>query len=110
MKKNKLQVGDFVLVVGPSHYEKATVIKVDKTSVTLDNNMKIDQEYNNMVKSQLEAKPWDEAEFEYLHTMHRYKTNLASIQNGFLQLSREDRISVNNKLEKILTKYNIKKF
>ena len=56
-KLKKLQIDDPVLVTGPSHYEKAKVIKVDKKTgvVTLDNQMQITYDNNNVSRTQMKA-------------------------------------------------------
>lgn len=112
MKKlKKLQVDDLVLVTGPSHHEKAKVIKVDKKTgvVTLDNQMQITHDYNNISKTQMKAEPWDEDKFEYLHALGLFGSNIRTLLRYKDKLPAEAIITINNKLEKWLNKYNIKR-
>ena len=112
MKKlKKLQVDDLVLVTGPSHHEKAKVIQVDKKTgvVTLDNQMQITHDYNNISKTQMKAEPWDEGKFEYLHALGLFGSNIRTLLGYKDQLPAEAIIAINNKLEKWLNKYNIKR-
>ena len=110
-KLKKLQIDDPVLVTGPSHYEKAKVIKVDKKTgvVTLDNQMQITYDYNNVSRTQMKAEPWDETKFEYLHSHALLRSNLRTFLRYMDQLPAEAVIIINNKLEKWLNKYNIKR-
>lgn len=107
----KLQIDDLVLVTGPAHHEKAKVIKVDKKTgiVTLDNNMQITQDYNNVSRTQMTAEPWDEDKFEFLHANSLFEANIRTFLRYKDQLPEEAIISINKKLEKWLQKYNIKR-
>ncbi len=98
----KLQVGDYVLVTGPSHYEKATVISVEKNQFTLDNHMVIDKHYNNMVKSSMTAEPWDEEKFTVLRAEHQFIGQLHKLEENFrYKMTKEQKVKVFNKLLKI---------
>lgn len=110
-KLKKLQIDDLVLVTGPSHHEKAKVIKVDKKTgiVTLDNQMQITHDYNNISKTQMKAEPWDESKFEYLHARSLFGSNIRALLGYMDQLPAEAIITINNKLEKWLNKYHIKR-
>lgn len=107
----KLQIDDPVLVIGPAHHEKAKVIKVDKKTgvVTLDNQMQITHDYNNVSRTQMKAEPWDEDKFEYLHAHALFESNIRTFLRYKDQLPAEAIITINNKLEKWLNKYNIKR-
>ena len=107
----KLQIDDPVLVIGPAHHEKAKVIKVDKKTgvVTLDNNMQITHDYNNVSKTQMKAEPLDEDKFEYLRAHALFESNIRTFLRYRDQLPAKAIITINNKLEKWLNKYNIKR-
>ena len=105
----KLKVGDPILITGPAHYEKATVIKVEKNVVTLDNQMKIDHEFNNLTKTSMVAEPWDQDKFDILHARSKIESRIFAIQKGWRELTDEAIVSIEHKLSKIIEKYNIKK-
>ncbi len=109
--KNKLQVGDFVLVTGPSHYEKATVIKVDKKTgvVTLDNQMQITQGFDNISRTQMKAEPFDQEKLDFLHANSLFEANIRTFLRYKDELPREAIVTINSRLEKWLQKYNIKR-
>lgn len=104
----KLKVGDPILITGPAHYEKATVIKVEKNVVTLDNQMKIDQEFNNITKTSMVAEPWDQDKFNILHAKRMMDPEIFAIQRGWNRLPDEYIVAIEHKLRKILEKYNLK--
>lgn len=108
---NKLQVGDFVLVTGPSHYEKATVIKVDKKTgvITLDNQMQITSGYVNVSKTQMKAEPFDQDRFNFLHARALFDSNLRVFMREKEFLPKDALIYINSKLEKWIHKYNLKR-
>lgn len=108
---NKLQVDDFVLITGPSHYEKAKVINIDKKTgvVTLDNQMKITQNFENLSKTQMKAEPFDQDKYDYLHANSRLETNMNIILRGKSRLPKEILISINSRIEKWIQKYELKK-
>ena len=107
----KLQIDDPVLVTGPAHHEKAKVIKVDKKTgiVTLDNQMQITHDYNNISRTHMKAEPWDENKFEYLHANTLFESNIRTFLRYKDQLPPEAIITINTKLKKWLTKYNLKR-
>ena len=105
----KLKVGDLILITGPAHYEKATVIKVEKNVVTLDNQMKIDHEFNNLTKTSMVAEPWNQDKFDILHAKRMMEPWLFAIQSGWRELTDEAIVAIEHKLSKIIEKYNIKK-
>ena len=109
--KNKLQIGDFVLVTGPSHYEKATVIKVDKKTgaVTLDNQMQITQKFENLSKTQMKAEPFDQEKFDFLHANSLLEANIRTFLRYKDELPKEAIIMINSRVEKWMQKYNIKR-
>lgn len=111
MKNNKLQVGDFVLITGPAHYEKATVIQVDKKTgaVTLDNQMQITQSFDNISKTLMKAEPFDQEKLDFLHANSLFDVNMRTFLRYKDQLPKEAIVSINSKLEKWLQKYNIKR-
>lgn len=106
-----LHVGDLVLITGPSHYEKAKVISIHpKTRVaTLDNQMRITQDFENAIKTSNKAEPWDEEKFEFLHANSLFKANAETLIRYKDQLPEEAIVSINKKLEKWLNKYNLKR-
>lgn len=110
MKNNKLQVGDLVLITGPSHYDKATVISVEKGRVTLDNRMVIDHSYHNLVRSQMQAKPWDEDSFNLYHANQKIPKILSSMQRNWKDLPDDKRLLFCSKLEHLMEKFNIQIF
>jgi hypothetical protein len=95
------------LITGPFHYEKATVISVEKGIITLSNNMKIDREYQNVTKSNYQAQPWDEQEFEYQKAYHSLSGLLDKYQNYFRKLDKDSLVLVYHKLNKLATKINL---
>ena len=105
----KLKEGEVVLVTGPAHYEKATVIKVEKNKVTLDNQMQITHEFENLTKTQMKAEPWDQEKFDFLHAKAFFETNLRTLIKYKNDLPEEAVISINNKLEKWINKFNLKR-
>lgn len=108
-KDNKLQVGDPVLVTGPAHYEKATVIKVDKKTgvVTLDNQMQITQSFDNLSRTQMKAELFNQEKMDFLHANSLFEANIRTFLRYKDQLPKEAIVSINHKLEKWLAKYNI---
>lgn len=104
----KLQVGDPILITGPAHYEKATVIKVEKNVVTLDNQMKINHEFNNLTKTVMVAEPWDQDKFDILHAKRMMESEILAIQKGWRRLPDEAIVAIEHKLSKIMEKYNLK--
>lgn len=111
MKNQSLKLNDLVLVTGHAHYEKAKVIKVDSKTgiVTLDNQMQITQDYMNVSKTQMKAEPWDEEKFEYLHASQLFNMNLNTLMRQKDQLPSDALVSINHKLEKWISKYNLKR-
>ena len=107
----KLQVGDPVLVTGPAHYEKAMVIKVDKKTniVTLDNQMQITHDYKNITRTQMKAEPFDQEKLDFLHANSLFEANIRTFLRYKEQLPKEAIVSINQRLEKWLVKYNIKR-
>lgn len=107
----KLQLDDLVLITGPAHYEKAKVVKVDRKTgvITLDNQMQITQDYKNITRTQMKAEPWDEGKFEFLHANSLFEANLRTLVQHKTHLQPEAIISINNRLEKWIQKYNLKK-
>ena len=103
----KLKVGDPVLIIGPFHYEKATVISIEKGIIALSNNMKIDRNYQNVIKSSYQAKPWDEQEFEYWKAYSSLSSLLDKYQTYFRKLGKNDLVLVYHKLIKLANKVNI---
>lgn len=110
MKGNKLQVDDLVLVTGPSYYDKVKVISVEKGRITLDNQMVIDHNYNNLVRSQMKAEPWDEEKFNILHASHIIPKIIHSMDRNWKSLKDEDKVALSSKLERIMGKFNIQMF
>lgn len=110
MKGNKLQVNDLVLVTGPSYYDKVKVISVEKGRVTLDNQMVIDHNYNNLVRSQMKAEPWDEEKFDLLHASHIIPKILYSMERNWKSLGDKEKIALSSKLERVMEKFNIQMF
>lgn len=104
----KLKVGDHILITGPAHYEKATVIQVEKNVVTLDNQMKIDHGFNNITRTNMVAEPWDQDKFDILHAKRRIDPEIFAIQRNWRRLPDEDIVALEHKLNKILNKYNLK--
>ena len=111
MKNNKLQVGDLVLITGPAHYEKATVIKVDKKTgmVTLDNQMQITQNYENISKTKMKAEPFDQEKLDFLHANSLFDANIRTLLRYKDQLPKEAIVSINSRLEKWLQKYSLRR-
>lgn len=111
MKNNKLQVGDPILISGPSHYEKAIIVKIDKSSgiITLDNQMRIDREYNNLSKTSMRAEPFDQDKFDFLHANSLFDSNIRTLLSQKSQLPEEAVIAINSRLEKWIQKYNLKR-
>ena len=103
----KLKIGNPVLITGPFHYEKATVISIEKGVITLSNNMKIDRDYKNVTKSNYQAQPWDEHEFEYQKAYHSLCSLLDKYQNSFRKLDKDSLILTYNKLIKLANKINL---
>lgn len=108
MKKNRLQIDDLVLVTGPAHYEKAKVKDISKGIITLDNNMKIDRDFNNLSKSIMKAEPYDDDKFNFLHASSVMEKKINAIQRNWKKLNQEEIISLNNKIDRILTRFNLK--
>lgn len=104
-----MKVGDPILITGPSHYEKATVIKVEKNVVTLDNQMKINHEFNNLTKTPMVAEPWDQDKFNILHAKRMMDPEILAIQRGWMKLPDDAIVAIDHKLSKILKKYNLKR-
>jgi len=109
--KNKLQIGDPVLVTGPFHYEKAVVIEIDKKTgaLILDNHMRITQNFDNLSKTQMKAEPFDQDKLDFLHANSLFDSNINTLLKYKEDLPKEAIISINSKLEKWLKKYNIKR-
>lgn len=103
----KLKIGDPVLITGPFHYEKATVISIEKGVIALSNNMKIDRNYQNVTKSSYQAQPWDEHEFEYWKAYSSLGSLLDKYQTYFRKLGKDDLVLVYHKLIKLANKVNI---
>ena len=57
----------------------------------------------------MKAEPWDEGKFEYLHALSLFGSNIRTLLGYKDQLPAEAIIAINNKLEKWLNKYNIKR-
>lgn len=105
----KLKEGDAVLVTGPSHYEKAKVIKVEKNKVTLDNQMVITHDYENIVKTQMKAEPWDQEKYDQLHASAFFDSNLRTLLRYKADLPKDAIVTINAKVEKWLNKFNLKR-
>lgn len=108
----KLQIGTPVLVVGPFLHEKAKVIKDEKGVYTLDNQLKINRNYEVLVKSEFKCMPFDQSKYDYLQAkslLHREINNL----NNFSKLSEEEVIKLYEKVHKLNQRFfggNVCKF
>ena len=105
----KLKEGDLVLVTGPSHYEKAKVVKVSKHTITLDNQMVINENYENISKTSMKAEPWDQDKFDLLHAKAFLESNLRTLLKYKDSIPDEAVVSINNKIEKWINKFNFKR-
>lgn len=100
----KLQIGTPVLVVGPFLHEKAQVIKAEKGVYTLDNQLKINRNYEVLVKSEFKCMPFDQAEYDYLQARYLLSREINNL-NNFPQLSKEDTIKLYEKVQKLNQKF-----
>lgn len=111
MKNERLKVGDPVLITGPFHYEKAIVIDINKKSgvLTLDNQIRITQNFEVLSKTSMKAEPFDQEKMDFLHANSLFEANMKTLIRYKEDLPKEAIITINSKLEKWLQKYNIKR-
>lgn len=105
MKKNKLRIGDYLLVLGPHFFEKAEVASVDNGVFTLNNKIKITQDLVVLNNSKMEVKPFDEDEYNYLLAKNKIPRVLEKIESQYKNLPKEDMVNLFSKLNRVLSKY-----
>ena len=101
----KLKVGETFTVTGPSHFEKATVEKVEKGVYTLSNGLKINSSLEVLGSSRFKVKPFDENEYRYLLATNQIPRFLDQIKSSYKNLPQENLVKVHEKLKKLTQKY-----
>lgn len=105
MKKNKLRIGDYLLVLGPHFFEKAEVVSVDNGVFTLNNKIKVTQDLVVLNNSKMEVKPFDEDEYNYLLAKNKIPRILEKIESKYKNLPKEDMVNLFSKLNRVSSKY-----
>ena len=96
----KYHEGDHLLVYGQYHVEKATITKVEKGFLILDNQMKVDKDLKVLnAKSAFTVENWDENKYKFLH----YRSMME--KKGYKKLDQDALIRVYEKLDKLIEKY-----
>lgn len=100
----KLKIGTPVLVVGPFLNDKAEVVSIEKGVYTLNNNLKIDRNFNVLVKSDFICKPFDQVEYDFLQAKIMLQTEINKLY-AYKDLPKEDMVELYNKVKKLNRKY-----
>lgn len=106
----KLKENDYLLVIGPAHFEKVKVEEVLKNKrYKLANNMVIDKNLNiiSIINLKFMVEPFDQEKYDYLVANERLpriiNKLLDKLKSG--KLSNDNVIKLYNKLKKIGDKY-----
>lgn len=102
----KYHEGDHLLVYGQYHVEKATITKVEKGFLVLDNQMKVDRDLKVLnAKSAFTVENWDENKYKFLHYRSMMEKKISQLQNGYRKLDQDALIRVYEKLDRLIGKY-----
>ena len=103
----KLKVGDPVLITGYAHFEKAEVVAIKNGAYHLNNQMVINSDFDNLVRSNMKAEAWNEDKYNYLKARYLIPVKLSTIQRHWRSLSDEEALALFNKLNHIIKRHNL---